>query len=74
MTDHTPPRPLRVLLRIVAGIGWTILGTLAYFICQGAFGGYPKIHSALLTAFGMIAIALIGGIAWLVDERRPHDD
>lgn len=60
--------------RVLAAIGWTVLGTIAYFICQGMFGGYPQVHSGLLTALGMTAIALTGGIAWIVDERRPHDD
>ena len=64
----------RALLRLFAVVGWTASGLLAYFICQGMFGGYAQIHSELLTTLGMIAIALTGGIAWIVDERRPHDD
>lgn len=64
----------RIVRRLLAGIVWTVLGVVAYFICQGMFGGYPQVHSALLTTLGMIAIALTGGIAWIVDERRPHDD
>ncbi|TPQ19440.1 cytochrome d ubiquinol oxidase subunit II [Streptomyces sporangiiformans] len=68
------PAPLRVVLRLLAAVVWTVLGLLAYFVCQGMFGGYRQIHSQLLTTLGMIAIALTGGIAWIVDERRPHDD
>lgn len=66
--------PVRIVVRIVAAVAWTALGLVAYFICQGMFGGYPQAHSKLLTTLGMIAIALTGGIAWIVDERRPHDD
>jgi hypothetical protein len=69
-----PTTPLRGPLRLLAAIAWTVLGLLAYFICQGMFGGYQRFHSALLTTLGMIAIALTGGITWIIDERRPHDD
>ncbi|MFD3505559.1 cytochrome d ubiquinol oxidase subunit II [Streptomyces sp. NPDC058678] len=66
--------PFRVVLRLLAAVVWTVLGLLAYFVCQGMFGGYRQVHSQLLTTMGMIAIAVTGGIAWIVDERRPHDD
>lgn len=66
--------PVRVVLRLLAAAVWTVLGLLAYVVCQGMLGGYRQIHSQLLTTLGMIAIALAGGIAWIVDERRPHDD
>ncbi len=62
------------MLRLVAAGAWTALGLLAYCVSQGMFGGYRQIHSQLLTTLGMIAIAVTGGIAWIVDERRPHDD
>ncbi|MER5182374.1 hypothetical protein ABT009_29160 [Streptomyces sp. NPDC002896] len=68
------PSSVRLVLRLLAAVVWTVLGLLAYFVCQGMFGGYRQIHSQLLTTLGMIAIALTGGIAWIVDERRPHDD
>lgn len=68
------PAPVRVVLRLLSAVAWTVLGLLAYFVCQGMFGGYRQIHSQLMTTLGMIAIALTGGIAWIVDERRPHDD
>ena len=38
------------------------------------FAGYPKYHSRLLSIAGLVLIVLIGGIAWIVDERRIHDD
>jgi hypothetical protein len=60
--------------RLLIAAVWTVLGTLAYFVCEGLFGGYQQIHSGLLSILGMIAIALTGGIAWIVDERRPHVD
>lgn len=68
------PRAARVAGRLLGAGAWTVLGLLAYFVCQGMFGGYPRIHSALLTTLAMVAIAVTGGIAWIVDERRPHDD
>ncbi|MFI6744153.1 hypothetical protein ACIBI9_65805 [Nonomuraea sp. NPDC050451] len=68
------PSPVRVVLRLLAAAAWTVLGLFAYLVSQGMFGGYPQVHSGLLTTLGMIAIALTGGIAWIVDERRPHDD
>ncbi|WP_043665112.1 hypothetical protein [Streptomyces xylophagus] len=73
-TRNSVPAPVRAVLRLLAAIAWTALGLLAYFVCQGMFGGYAQIHSQLLTTLGMIAIALTGGITWIVDERRPHDD
>ncbi|WP_217575823.1 hypothetical protein [Streptomyces sp. GbtcB7] len=75
-TGHasSPPVSFRVVLRLLAAVVWTVLGLFAYFVCQGMFGGYRQMHSQLLTTLGMIAIALTGGIAWIVDERRPHDD
>ncbi|MFF8029239.1 hypothetical protein ACFZDJ_51055 [Streptomyces sp. NPDC007896] len=72
--ESSLPMPFRVVLRLLAVVVWTVLGLLAYFVCQGMFGGYRQIHSQLLTTLGMIAIALTGGIVWIVDERRPHDD
>ncbi|MCX4704550.1 hypothetical protein OG252_12185 [Streptomyces sp. NBC_01352] len=75
MTTRSPlPAPVRVVGRLLAAIVWTVLGLLAYFVCQGMFGGYRQIHSQQLTTLGMIAIALAGGLAWIIDERRPHDD
>lgn len=67
------PTPVRIALRLLAAVVWTVLGLLAYCVCQGMFGGYRQIDSHLLTTLGMIAIALTGGLAWIVDERRPHD-
>ncbi|MER5185327.1 hypothetical protein ABT009_44850 [Streptomyces sp. NPDC002896] len=68
------PSPVRLASRLLASVGWTVLGLIAWFISVGTLGGYPQVHSALLTTLGMIAIALTGGITWIVDERRPHDD
>jgi len=70
----TANRAGRIVLRVLAGICWSVLGGISYCVCQGMFGGYPQIDSKLLTTLGMIAIALLGGIAWIVDERRRHDD
>jgi magnesium-transporting ATPase (P-type) len=67
-------RMLRAVVTVVKALVWTAVGALAYVTCQGMFGGYPKIHSALLTTIGMILIAVTGGLAWILDERRGHGD
>jgi hypothetical protein len=67
-------KPTRVLFRLLSAVLWTALALVAYFICQGMFAGYPQAHSLLFSTLAMIAISLTGGIAWIVDERRPHDD
>jgi hypothetical protein len=41
-----------------------------FFVCQGMFAGYPRYHTDILSIAGMALIAAIGGIAWIVDERR----
>jgi hypothetical protein len=69
-----PQSPVRGLLRLLSAAAWTLLGALAYVVCQGMFGGYPQVHSELLTTLGMIAIALTGCVAWIIDERRSHGD
>lgn len=68
------PMPVRIVLRLLAAVGWTALGLFAFAVCEGIFAGYPQFHTPLLTTVGTIAIALIGGITWIVDERRTHDD
>jgi hypothetical protein len=55
----------------IAGI---IGGLFCYFVCQGMFAGYPKHHTGVLSFAGMVLIALAGGVAWIIDERRIPDD
>jgi hypothetical protein len=59
-----------VVLTILGIVG----GLFCYFVCQGMFSGYPRYHTGLLGFLGMILIAAIGGVAWLIDERRIRDD
>ena len=47
---------------------------LSYCICVGTFAGYPQYHTDVLTIIGMLLIALIGGVAWIIDERRIDAD
>jgi len=56
--------------RALSGIGWTLLGFVLYWVCEGIFEGYSK----PLVTLAMLAVALIGGITWIVDDRRAHDD
>jgi hypothetical protein len=60
----------RALLIVVAVIG----AIFCFFVCQGVFSGYPKYHTGTLSIIGMILIALTGGVAWVIDERRGDGD
>ena len=68
------PAPVRILLRLLYVLGLILLGNLLFWTSDGIFSGYPQAHSALLTTIAMIAIALTGGVIWIVDERRHHDE
>ena len=70
------PRPLyvRALLRLLYVLGLVLLGNLLFWTSDGIFSGYPQAHSGLLSTIAMIAIALTGGVIWIVDERRHHDE
>lgn len=61
---------VRAALTVVGIAG----GLVCYFVCQGMFAGYPKYHSGQLSTAGMIVMSLVGGAAWIVDERRGHRD
>jgi len=64
----------RLLARTVLAVGGVVVGWLLYCVCQGMFSGYPKHYGRLLSIAGMVLIALTGGIAWIIDEHRMHDD
>ena len=68
---RTAGRFLTRAMLILAGV---IGGVLCEFVCQGVFAGYPRYHTQLLSIIGMILIALIGGAAWIIDERRINAD
>lgn len=70
-TERQLARAVRRLVLTLAGV---IGGLFCYFVCQGMFAGYPRYHTGLLSLTGMVLIALTGGIAWIIDERRSHDD
>jgi len=57
-------------VRVLAGVGWFLLAFVLYWACEGIFEGVSK----LLVTLVMAAVALTGGITWIVDERRAHDD
>ena len=74
-TERHPARAARrLVIRTTLTIAATIGGLFCYFVCQGMFAGYPRYHTGLLSLAGMILLALTGGVAWLVDERRIRDD
>ena len=64
----------RLLARTVLTVVGVVVAWLLYCVCQGMFSGYPKYHSHLLSIAGVVLIALTGGIAWIIDEHRMHDD
>jgi hypothetical protein len=69
-----PPRTARrfltrVLLIFVGVVGWLF----TFFVSQGMFSGYPQYYSDWLGPAAMILIALTGGVAWTIDQRRIHD-
>jgi hypothetical protein len=63
-------RTTTVPVRLLAAVGWTLLAFVLYWVCEGIFEGYSK----LLVTLAMLAVALTGGVTWIVDERRRHDD
>jgi hypothetical protein len=65
---------LRVLVRAVLTVVGVIGGLLCLFVCQDVFAGYPRYHTYLLSIIGMILIALTGGVAWIIDQRRIDTD
>jgi len=77
-TGPQPVPPLRTALRFLTRAVLTVVGTIVglflYFVCQGVFAGYPKYHTELLSIIGMILIALTGGVAWIIDQRRIDAD
>jgi hypothetical protein len=58
-------------LWIVVGV---LGGVLSYSVCIGIFAGYPQYYTNVLSIIGMVILALTGGVAWIIDERRIDDD
>lgn len=83
ITDQYPlPLPLpqktksarRVVTRALLTVVGVIVALFLYFVCQGVFAGYPKYHTDVLSLIAMFLIALTGGVAWVIDERRIDAD
>jgi hypothetical protein len=77
--EHPPARrPLRTarrfFIRTLLTVAGVIGGLVCLFVCQNTFAGYPKYHTALLSIIAMILLALTGGVAWIIDERRIDAD
>jgi hypothetical protein len=78
----TEPRPVRtplrtarrVLIRTLLTVAGVIVGLFFLFLCGNMFAGYPQYHTALLSIIAMVLIALTGGVAWIIDERRIDAD
>ncbi|GAA4636782.1 hypothetical protein GCM10023196_087890 [Actinoallomurus vinaceus] len=74
MTTEPVRRPRRFVSRVLFVVVAITGGLFCYFVCQGMFAGYPRYHTKLLSAIGMILIAVTGGVAWIIDQRRIDDD
>ena len=67
-------KPARVLRRIGLIVAGVIGAILCYCVCQSVFAGYPQYGTDVLTYIGVTFVAATGGIAWIIDHRRIHDD
>jgi hypothetical protein len=63
-------RTMRRAFYVFAGV---IVGLFLYFVCQEMFSGYPKYYTNILGPLAMALIAITGGVAWIIDERRIED-
>lgn len=63
-----PRRP-----RVVANLAWIVLGVVLYAVCVGVFGGYPQVHSELLTWVAIAVLALLGALVWYRHERSDDE-
>jgi hypothetical protein len=71
---NAQPRPLRLFTRTLLTVASVIGGLFCLFLSGNMFAGYPQYHTAVLSIIGMILIALTGGVAWVIDERRSDAD
>jgi hypothetical protein len=84
MTTSRPPSttrragtargPLRAVVAILKALAYTVAAIVVYAISINMFGGYPQVDSLLLNIIAVVLIALTGGLAWIIDERRDHGD
>jgi hypothetical protein len=64
----------RVATTVLTVIGYVFVYLFLFFFCQRMFGGYPQYYTDVITNIGVILIALTGGVAWILDERRIDGD
>jgi uncharacterized membrane protein YphA (DoxX/SURF4 family) len=71
-----PPRRAvgRFVRRVAPAAVSVIVYVFLFFVCQRMFGGYPQYYTDILTIIAVILIALTGGVAWILDERRIDAD
>jgi hypothetical protein len=74
----TESHAARIVRRLVTRAVLTLAGVIAalfcVFVCQGMFSGYPRYGTNILSYVGLFLISATGGVAWVVDHRRIHDD
>ena len=73
-TEPRRRRPLRMVLHALLILAGVVGFLFTFFVSQGMFSGYPQYDTDWLGPAGMILIALIGGAAWIIDQRRIDDD
>ena len=66
--------PLRAIAAVLKALGYTVVAIVVYAISMDVFSGYPQVHSLLLDIIAMVLVAVTGGLAWIIDERRDHGD
>ncbi len=56
------------------GVGFTILGILAYCISDFMFSGYPQFGTNVINLVAIILMVAGAAVVWIVDERRHGRD
>ncbi|MDQ1580291.1 MAG: hypothetical protein QOD05_1066 [Microbacteriaceae bacterium] len=67
-------KPAGWLRKWLLGIGFTILGILAYAISDNMFSGYPKYGTPLMNLIALVLLCIGAAVIWIIDERRHRHD
>jgi hypothetical protein len=67
-------KPKGMLRKWLEGIGFTILGILAYAISDDMFSGYPQYGTNIINGVAIALIIIGSAVVWIVDARRHRND
>ncbi|MDQ1583560.1 MAG: hypothetical protein QOF36_1614 [Microbacteriaceae bacterium] len=67
-------KPAGWLRKWLQGIGFTILGTLAYCIGDDMFSGYPQYGTNIINGIAIVLLVIGAAGVWIIDERRHRHD